>query len=388
MSADKFSFLIMADTGEGDRSQYALLPLIRALDPEFILIAGDIAYPAGRTGVDRNDDDYLAGFFEPYANLNIPIWGVPGNHEYYGPGRGGEFFETFCSTAFENRWSKFGLRLVQQPGSFWELREPGRDRDLVVIGIDTGMQGNLDGKSSQWQFWKGNSTRDSEQLSWLRERLEYSQRLDNKVIILFHIPALADQENKKGIHLEALHRMIGAFPCVKAVFTGHVHNYQHYSAAVFQDYLETQYGISLQHRAPEYFIIGGGGAYLNSTEFKSNRWICDAFPDANTWKRNNSRWRSLVARAGLEKTFVARIVDLLQREALSDADTSELLSLIRVEVERSAGTTKVTITPVVLEKLERLFAHLPDDEVVDVREGYQFIDQDAFRRCLQVSTEL
>ncbi len=70
-----FSFIILGDTGEGDRSQYGLLPLIRTLAPDFLIINGDLAYPAGR------EQDFIEGFFAPYQNLQVPVWATPGNHE-------------------------------------------------------------------------------------------------------------------------------------------------------------------------------------------------------------------------------------------------------------------------------------------------------------------
>jgi hypothetical protein len=90
-----FSFIILGDTGEGDKSQYATLPLIRALDPDFLIINGDLAYPAGRV------EDFIQGFFEPYQGLQRPIWAVPGNHEYYSPNSGREFHEIFCTRKYE-----------------------------------------------------------------------------------------------------------------------------------------------------------------------------------------------------------------------------------------------------------------------------------------------
>ena len=68
---------ILGDTGEGDTSQYALLPLLHAANPDLIIINGDVAYPAGEL------DDFVEGFFRPYTGFGIPIWATAGNHEYY-----------------------------------------------------------------------------------------------------------------------------------------------------------------------------------------------------------------------------------------------------------------------------------------------------------------
>ncbi|HEY9384420.1 MAG TPA: hypothetical protein VIP80_13000, partial [Gemmatimonadales bacterium] len=41
-AANGFRCVILGDSGEGDASQYALLPVIRALAPDFLIINGDV----------------------------------------------------------------------------------------------------------------------------------------------------------------------------------------------------------------------------------------------------------------------------------------------------------------------------------------------------------
>jgi Calcineurin-like phosphoesterase len=76
---DEFSFLLMGDTGEGDFSQWALLPslLSHATDASFLVICSDVLYPLGDV------NEYDAKFFTPYHDLALPIYALPGNHDWY-----------------------------------------------------------------------------------------------------------------------------------------------------------------------------------------------------------------------------------------------------------------------------------------------------------------
>ncbi len=378
-----FRFLILGDTGEGDFSQYGLNPLIRSLEPDFMIINGDVAYPAGRCGRDRNHDDYLAGMFEPYRGMKIPIWAVPGNHEYYGKGKGREFFDIFCTRTYQRRWEENDLRLVPQPGTYWELRDPDRRNDLVVIGVDTGRNANLDGHHSWWQFWKRREKRDDQQMNWLRERLTVAQRQGHRVIIMFHIPALANREHKKATHLKQLHCIAAEFPCVRMITGGHEHNYQYYAADTFGRYLQEKHGCRpLGKEAPKYIVCGGGGAYLTSTAFSKNDYGCeDLFPSRDTWLEKAGRYRRIVKASGLEKTMVGRLVKLINKSPETDADRSELLSFLMVDVKREQQQSRIKVTPVWMKAMSRLYPDLPKDLVVDVRDNKPPVDPKKVKDC-------
>ncbi|CAM5343979.1 hypothetical protein SVIOM74S_00796 [Streptomyces violarus] len=59
---DRFSFLVIGDTGEGDDPQYAVVPgfLKTGQDTSFAVLASDVIYPVGSA------DDYGTKFFRPY----------------------------------------------------------------------------------------------------------------------------------------------------------------------------------------------------------------------------------------------------------------------------------------------------------------------------------
>ncbi len=75
----EISVALLGDTGEGDGSQYAVVPglLTETGDCEFMFIVSDVVYPAG--GIDEYEDK----FYRPYKDYPGPVYAVPGNHDWY-----------------------------------------------------------------------------------------------------------------------------------------------------------------------------------------------------------------------------------------------------------------------------------------------------------------
>jgi hypothetical protein len=86
----EISVLVLGDTGEGDGSQYALVPglVSESAGTAFAFVLSDVIYPAG--GI----DDYENKFYRPYKDYPGPIYAVPGNHDWYDDLTGFRF--TFC----------------------------------------------------------------------------------------------------------------------------------------------------------------------------------------------------------------------------------------------------------------------------------------------------
>jgi hypothetical protein len=176
---DDFSCMVIGDTGEGDVSQYAVVPafLSASRETEFTLIASDVLYPAGDV------NEYVAKFFVPYASYPRPIYAIPGNHDWL-DGLAG-FMKHFCAADPPNevfrpparaKWSRLTLALHRlfwrrpttldestlaeaerlrgdaaatgpaQPNMYFAIDTP----QLRIIGIDTGILGRLDFDQGQW----------------------------------------------------------------------------------------------------------------------------------------------------------------------------------------------------------------------------------------------
>ncbi|MEO3813918.1 metallophosphoesterase [Sphaerisporangium sp. B11E5] len=249
----EFSFLLVGDTGEGDASQYAVVPGLLKIGEgtAFAIVASDVIYPTGA------GDEYEDKFFRPYQGYPGPIYAIPGNHDWY-DGLGG-FMRVFCdepaieagkrlpglrgllwrkpepideaklAKARERRGAP-GQRAVQ-PGPYWVIDLPG----LLLVGIDNGIRGGI----------------DRDQGAWLR-RVSADPR--PKVLItgkpIYDRNAYHPGPIEGGGTVDEIVRDPAAN--YVAAIGGDTHNYQRYPVAVGD-------------RVIQYIVSGGGGAFTHAT---------------------------------------------------------------------------------------------------------------------------
>jgi Predicted phosphohydrolases len=350
----RLRIIILGDTGEGDRSQHGFVPLLRRLNPDLMIINGDVAYPAGR------EEDFLRGFFRPYASMGIPIWAVPGNHEYYSRDKGGTFHATFCTRQYADEWSKHGLKLVPQPGTYWELRGLG----IAILGIDSGMTGDLDGKRAHGE--------DREQHRWLAERLAAAERDRLRVVALFHIPALSNGEIQKKPYLNIVHGLLARSPAVRLVVCGHTHNLQYHEPAGFDAFL-----VGLL-RAPRpaglpplrYAVCGGGGSYLSRPPIEGRGFApAVTYPTRSTWDEHAIWGRRAVEKVGLGRWAIGRIVGIVEASVRDDGDAAKYLSGLFLEVDGQGARVRA----IKMDDLAELYA-VPPNTVVDIGRDDALLD--------------
>jgi hypothetical protein len=257
---EAISFLVMGDTGEGDGSQYAVVPplLSRAAGTAFLFICSDVIYPAGGIA------EYRDKFFRPYRDYPAPIYAVPGNHDWYDDLVG--FMFHLCGAeqrpprakaAFASAgWLRDLLASrpkAPDPVAVAEMRamraSPGQQGrqpgpylaidsgPLRLVGIDTGITGSI----------------DRDQAAWLRRVSAESPR---PKILLTGKPIYVDAAHHPGPiegggHVDDIltapeHNYIAAIG-------GDIHNYQRYPVRIRD-------GRTIQH-----VVAGGGGAFMHST---------------------------------------------------------------------------------------------------------------------------
>jgi hypothetical protein len=255
---DEYSFIYIADTGEGDDPQYAVVPgLLKAgAGTRYAVLSSDVIYPVGSA------NEYGTKFFQPYRDYDAPIYAVPGNHDWYDGLTG--FMRVFCRAPalppaarprpLTAAWWRTLLwkspdepddarldeaRLMRsaasqaasQPGPYWAL-DSGPIR---IIGIDTGLLGGI----------------DREQGEWLR-RVSLGSR---PKILVTGSPIYVDGEHHPcaieggGTVDEIVRDPTRNFV---AAIGGDIHNYQHYP-------------VDVDGRRIEYVVSGGGGAFMHAT---------------------------------------------------------------------------------------------------------------------------
>jgi hypothetical protein len=254
------SFLLLGDPGEGDASQYAVVPplLSQADDTDFTIVASDVTYPAGDMG------GYDTKFFRPYRDLDQPIYAIPGNHDWYdglhgfmshicgidqpqaplevGPGIRGKIArrlwrrtmrpdDAALATMRRSRGRATQAPDPPQPGPYWAI-DAG---PLRIVGIDTGIFGTI----------------DDEQAAWLR-RVSFGS--DRPKVLVTGKPLIVN-----GKHLDPkLGKIVddvvrdprGRFVML---IGGDTHNYQRYPVTLADG------------RTIQYVVSGGGGAYMHAT---------------------------------------------------------------------------------------------------------------------------
>jgi hypothetical protein len=261
----------------------------RSLD--FVLISSDVVYPAGELM------DYERAVYRPYQLSKeagetgdpVPIYAIPGNHDWYDSLRG--FFVNFTYAAAHSGdqrwqsnlhdlpwdwrpwrrrvWNEVGAlrkdyRLetlgglskdprTQQRLPFFQIAISGVP--LTVLGLDTGASGSI----------------DRLQYDWLVDRLAWARSADHLILVLLSAPLYVNGEfagPKAAPALEQASPEPQCWSCgpreiyeqlrkyrVDVVIAGDTHAYQRYQVS-FKD----QQGQHTMH----HIVNGGGGAYLTS----------------------------------------------------------------------------------------------------------------------------
>jgi hypothetical protein len=301
-----FTFAIIGDPGEGDDSQlYPLRPerwekkeLIRQaiqggaqpdIGPDFVeallnladfaILSSDVVYPAGELM------DYERAVYRPYAGLGIPIYALPGNHDWYDDLHG--FLLNFTYAAAHERGAPLQRELARMPWSAWLapgvwwnqatwLRQryqletlgglPGwpetqqrlsffeltfEQAPLTVLGLDNGVIGSI----------------DELQYAWLERRLRAARRSGHLIIVIVGMPLYVDahfagprqppkalERGRISYDMREIYELLRRYK-VDVVIGGDTHAYQRYQVRYVAEDGEP---CTMHH-----FVNGGGGAYLS-----------------------------------------------------------------------------------------------------------------------------
>ena len=338
-----FSFIVIGDTGEGDASQHALrdqlLTVAARRDVRFVVVSSDVVYPNGSM------IDYEASFWLPFKGVTKPVFAIPGNHDWY------DALEAFLATFLQPDAARAAMRaravadlrltsttsdrietLVHeaarlrgeygvptgfQRAPFFEFQTDG----FALLAIDTGIVKRID--PAQW--------------TWLESALDRARGRLTMAVLGHPLYAKAFDMAQGNPEFARLKRLL-VDRGVTIVMAGDTHDFEYYA--------EPARGAN---PAVQYFVNGGGGAYLSlgtaldwpgkpptsEWAFYPGRQAIVDKTDARTpgWKRPAWWWT---------KTYHAWPFSSEYLSALFDYNVAPFFqSFVEVRVERSAGVVRL-----------------------------------------------
>jgi 3',5'-cyclic AMP phosphodiesterase CpdA len=216
---ESFRFVFMSDVhyhdkNDAPRAMDAAIDTINKLNPDFILVGGDIVYDAlRRTQGDAEEQASL--FLEKAAKLEAPLYYAIGNHDHFAvydrktgvdhPLFGKQFYEKY-----------FGPRYYSFDHRGWHFIA----LDDMVLTEDRSYEGRV----------------DSLQLEWLRKDLE--QVADTTpVTVMVHVPLITTlsqwygggtKPNSNKIAIENSGEVVELFKDknLRLILQGHIHYYE------------------------------------------------------------------------------------------------------------------------------------------------------------------
>ncbi len=222
-----FRFVLFGDSGSGNANQAAAASLASTLDPDLVLIPGDVIYNCCSTSAVTNR------YFVPYASLlpGRPFYMAIGNHDY-DSGCAQPYLDNFCLP-------------TSAPGG---ERYYSFDRGNVhFVSVDSNvLLGNLpSGCTSNPAF--------AAQLAWLDADLAASTA--RWKIVFFHHPPYSDSNHGNDLDVQAALVPIFEARGVDLALAGHDHCYERYPPMI---------GGVPASGGVRYMVAGTGGASLYS----------------------------------------------------------------------------------------------------------------------------
>lgn len=209
---------------------------------DYCYSVGDVVYFNGAR------QEYPPQFQEPYADYNMPIFAIPGNHDG-DPEEDGEaslaaFMRYFCDTTPQllPEVAEYNRDTMTQPNCYWTLR----DELVTIIGLYSNVP-------------SGGAIQANQQ-AWLAAELEAAPSGVPLIVALHHPPYSCDAHHggseAMGKILDEAFRETDRWPDL--VLSGHVHNYQRFDRQV-----QLPDGSAGRYECKVPYIVCGAGGYHN-----------------------------------------------------------------------------------------------------------------------------
>ena len=255
--AGDFSFVVIGDTGEGDASQHVLrdqlLTVMGRDEVKFLAISSDVVYPNGSM------IDYENRFWLPFKGVTKPVFAIPGNHDWY------DALEAFLATFLQPDAARAAMRARAEADLRMTSTTEGRIDGLITeaarlrgeYGVPTGFQ--------RGPFFELQTDRfallavdtgivkriDEAQWAWLASALDRA-RGKLTLAILGHPLYAKSYDMAAGNPEFAGLKQLLVDRGVAIVMAGDTHDFEYYAEPPADG-----------KPAVQYFVNGGGGAYLS-----------------------------------------------------------------------------------------------------------------------------
>jgi uncharacterized membrane protein HdeD (DUF308 family) len=257
--AADFSFLVIGDPGEGDPSQHVLrdqfLLLGQRPDVKFLVVSSDVIYPSGSM------KDYESKFYLPFKGFTKPIYGLPGNHDWY------DALEAFTANFFEPDAARAAMRARRAMDRGLTSTTESRIEQMIAeaarlreeYGVRTGLQRGpfFEIQAERFSLVVADTgirrTMDDDQRAWLAGALDRSRGKFKLVIPGHPLYAGGRYQGELDEEFASLHRLLREHE-VDVVMAGDTHDFEHYRES---------YEAAGKSRVMSHFVNGGGGAYLS-----------------------------------------------------------------------------------------------------------------------------
>jgi hypothetical protein len=302
--------LLLGDTGDGSEAQAAVAEhlhgragrpgaLLGTKGVAAVLVESDVVYPAGAYA------EYQKKFHRPYEDLRgegIPIYAVPGNHDWNDGSLSG-FMAAFCGATAQPQEIAAARRLAAGAGlPAWRARRPfWHDSDrgalpasspppgnpaqstpylaldvggVLFIGVDTGYGNFLDPEQAKWLVALVEEHAQAPKLLFSGKPLIVNGK---RAPCCFKASFAGSPHDVVGPRSGAVYRSVD--DVVRrpenrfvAAIGGDVHNYQRYFAHISGTNRPNE------HVLP-YLVCGGGGVFIGQTAWLDYIAIVDSAGD-------------------------------------------------------------------------------------------------------------
>jgi hypothetical protein len=234
-------FILVGDTGMNSPGEYLVSSAISRCDlfpSDFALLLGDVIYPAG------SEADYRYGLLEAFKHYPNPLLAVPGNHDWYDDLKAYErFFITGSQPASSRKdWMQsYDWQCPELPNWYYSV---DIGQSLRLICLDTGPDGML-------------TANRNAQLEWLDALLARSA--GKFLVVMMHHPlySLSGRSHERSLRAILWERFKKAN--VRAVFSGHDHNYQRHTVEGMTQVIAGAGGATLQSLPSRRVVHDGEG---------------------------------------------------------------------------------------------------------------------------------